>query len=43
MKVLTNITELDLKVDPTKNHMSPSQQPTFDIRRMGNWPNELQE
>ena len=43
MKVLPNITELDLKVDLTKNHISPSQQPNFDIRVMGNWPNELQE
>ena len=43
MKVLSNITELDLKVDLTKNHMSPSRQPSFDIRGMGNWPNELQE
>ena len=43
MKVLSNITELDLKVDLTKNPMSPSQQPNFDIRGMGNWPHELQE
>ena len=32
MKVLSNITELDLKVNLTKNPMSPSQQPNFDIR-----------
>ena len=43
MKVLSNITELDLKVDLTKNPMSPSQQPNFDIRGMGKWPHELQE
>ena len=43
MKVLSNITELDLKVDLTKNPMSPSQQPNFDIRGMGNWPHEFQE
>lgn len=43
MKVLSNITELDLKVDLKKYHMSPSQQPNFGIRGMGNWPNELQE
>ena len=43
MKVLSNITELDLKVDLTKHHMSPSQQSNFDIRGMENWPNELQE
>ena len=36
MKVLSHITELDLKVDLTKNPMSPSQQPNFDIRGMGN-------
>lgn len=41
-KVLSNITELDLKVDLTKI-TSPSQQPNFDIRGMANWPNELQE
>ena len=42
MKVLSNITELDLKVDLTKI-ASPSQQPNFDIRGMANWPNELKE
>lgn len=41
-KVLSNITELDLKVDLTKI-TSRSQQPNFDIRGMANWPNELQE
>ena len=42
MQVLSNITELELKVDLTKI-TSPSQQPNFDIRGMANWPNELQE
>ena len=42
MKVLSNITELDLKVDLTEI-TRPSQQPNFDIRGMANWPNELQE
>ena len=42
MQVLSNITELELRVDLTKI-TSPSQQPNFDIRGMVNWPNELQE
>ena len=42
MKVLSNITELDLKVDLTKI-TSPSQQLNFDIKGMANWPDKLQE
>lgn len=41
-KVLSNITELDLKVDLTES-TSPSKQPNFEIRGMANWPKELQE
>ena len=42
MKVLSNITELDLKVDLKKYNESKSAA-QFGIRGMGNWPNELQE
>ena len=41
-KVISNITELDLKVGLTESK-SPSKQPNFEIRGMANWPKELQE